>query len=157
MKGLLLGAAALASALVGQLILSAMWPGSVVFFDLPLLVVLYYGLDRGPAAALLLGAGVGIVQDSLTGSLLGAGATAKSLVGFIVGSAGLRFLLAGILPQVLIISCGTLAARLLELLTLAVMGRQLVLPPIQDLLAGVAGNSLVGWAVFALLRREKAS
>lgn len=151
------GALAILSAFIGQLFLSAAWPASVLFFDLPLLVVLYYGLDRGPVAALVLGAGVGIVQDSLTGSLLGAGSVSRGLVGYAIGTAGLRFVLTRPLSQLLVISGGTLAVRLLELLTLVVMGRQIVLPPLPDLLAGVAGNTIIGWTAFMLLRRESNS
>jgi len=149
-----LGALALLLALLGQLMLSAAWPKSVIFFDLPLLVVLYYGQDRGPAVALTLGAGVGILQDSLTGSLLGPGAVSRSLVGFVLGTAGLRFVLTRPLPQLLVVAGGTLAARLVELLTLTVMGRQLAPPSPLDLLAAVAGNTAVGWIAFRILHRE---
>jgi len=151
------GLGAVLSAFLGQLFLSAAWPASVVFFDLPLLVVLYYGLDGGPIAGLSLGAGVGIVQDSLTGSLIGAGSVSRGLVGYVVGKAGMRFILTRPLSQLLVIASGTLAARLLELLTLVVMGRQFVLPPLPDLFAGVFGNSIVGWTAFLLFRREKAT
>lgn len=150
----LLGCLALFGTLLGQLILSAAWPRSVIFFDLPLLVVLYYGLDRGPAVALALGAGVGIVQDSLTGSLLGPGAVSRSLVGYVLGTAGMRFVLTRPLPQFLVVTGGTLAARLMELLTLAVMGRQLAPPSPFDLFAAVVGNAAVGWAAFRFLHRE---
>jgi rod shape-determining protein MreD len=151
------GSLALLAAFVGHLFLSAAWPATVVFFDLPLLVVLYYGLDRGPLAAMLLGAGVGIIQDSLTGSLLGAGSVARGLVGYAIGTAGTRFDLTRPWSQLLVIAGGTLAVKLLELLTLVVMGRQIVLPPLPEIAAGVAGNAAIGWAAFALLRRESTS
>jgi len=153
----LLGSAVLLISFIGQLFLSGPWPATVVLFDFPLLVVLYYGLDCGPVAALALGAGVGIVQDSLTGSLLGAGAVSRGLVGYVIGTAGLRFDLTRPLSQLLVIAGGTLSVRLLELLTLFVMGRQLALPPLPELLAGVAGNTVIGWTAYRLLRREKSS
>ena len=81
----LAGPAVLLAAFVVQLTLSAAWPGSVVFFDLPLLVVVYYALNRGPTVGLVLGGAVGLLQDGLTGSLLGAAALSKSLVGFLAG------------------------------------------------------------------------
>jgi rod shape-determining protein MreD len=149
------GLIALLSAFLGQLIVSAAWPGSVVFFDLPLLVVLYYGQDRGPAVALLLGAGVGIVQDSLTSSLLGPGAVSRGLTGFALGTAGLRFVLTRPVQQLMVISGGTVATRLLELLTLAVMGR-FTPPSPMDLLQAAVGNTAVGWGLFRILHRETA-
>jgi rod shape-determining protein MreD len=152
-----LGAASLFAALLGQLLISAAWPASLVFFDLPLLVVLYYALDRGPTTGTILGAAVGLVQDSLTESLLGAGAAARCLVGYMVGAAGMRIVLTRPLPQLLVVAGGSLAARSLELLTLIVMGRKLALPSAVDLLASAVGNGLIGGVLFAFLRREPAS
>jgi len=120
-------------------------------------VVLYYALDRGPTVGSILGAAVGLVQDSLTQSLLGTGAVARCVVGYMVGAAGTRFVLTRPLPQLLVAAGGTLAVRSLELLTLIVMGRQLALPSALDLLAGAVGNGVVGGALFAILRRESAS
>jgi rod shape-determining protein MreD len=149
-----LGILAAFGSLLGHLFLSAAWPASVLFFDLPLLVVLYYGLQRGPSVALVLGAGFGIVQDSLTGSLLGAGAVSRSLVGYAVGVTGTRIDLARPVAQLLLIAGGTVTARVLELLTLAVMGRRFVLSSPADLLASAIGNAIVGLAAFRLLRKE---
>ena len=153
----LLGIAALVSTFVCQLFLSAAWPPSVFLFDLPLLVVLYYAVDSGPVPSLMLGTGVGFLQDSLTGSLLGVGSVARGFVGWIVGAAGLRFILTRPSSQLLVFSAGTLAVRLLELAIHVAMGRQTVLPRLPDLLAGAVGNTLVGWTASMLLRREKVS
>jgi rod shape-determining protein MreD len=150
----LLGAIFFLGALLAQLLLSSAWPGSAVFFDLPLLVVIYYALHCGPSVGVSLGGAAGLIQDSLTGSLLGAGAVSRGLVGYLIGSASTRLVLTGPLPQFLIVAAGTLAARLLEVLTLVLMGRRLVPPPVLGFLAAAAGNGLVGGALFALRRRE---
>jgi rod shape-determining protein MreD len=150
----LLGAVILLGALAGGLMLSSVWPISLMFFDLPLLVVLYYALDRGPTTGLSLGGVIGLVQDSLSGSLFGAGAVARSLVGYAIGSAGARLVLTGPLPQFLLVAAGTIVARLLELLTLVLMGRRLVPPPLLGLLAVAVGNGLIGGVLLAFRTRE---
>lgn len=148
------GALLLAGALLGQLVLTGTWPGSAYLFDLPLAVVLYYALDRGPTAGLWLGVAVGLVQDALTGSLLGAGAVARGLVGYAIGSAGTRLVLTGPFPLILLAAGGTLISELLEALTLALMGTRLVIPPVVSLFTVAAGNGLVGGTLLALRNRE---
>jgi rod shape-determining protein MreD len=149
--------AALLVALVAQLALSSPWPGAMAFFDLPLLVVLYYALNRGPSLGLTVGGFVGLLQDALAGSLLGAGALSRSLVGYLTGSATVRFVLGGPFARFLVVIAATLAARLLEFFTLAVMGRHLAAPPPADLLAGIAGNGAAGAVLFTLFHRERDS
>lgn len=150
------GAAAILLAFVAQLALSAAWPASVVFFDLPLLAVIYYAVNRGPTVGVTLGGAVGLLQDGLTGSLLGAGALSRCFVGYLTGSAVTRFVLSGPLAQLLVIGAATLATRLLELFTLTVMGRNQAAPSVSELLAGVAGNAVLGTLLIGLFQRERA-
>lgn len=151
------GPAALLGAFVAQFAFSSAWPGIVAVFDLPLLVVLYYALHRGPSLGLTAGGAVGLLQDGLAGSLFGAGALARSLVGYLAGGATVRFVLSGPLARLLVVATATLATRLLEFFTLAVMGRHLAAPPPSDLLAGIAGNGAAGALLFTLLHRERDS
>ena len=148
------GALLCAGAILGQLVLTGYWPRSANLFDLPLVVVLYYALDRGPTPGLLLGGAVGLIEDALTGSLLGAGAVARGLVGYLIGSAGTRLVLIGPFPLLFLAAAGTLLSEVLEAATLALMGRRLVIPPILGLLTVAAGNGLVGGALLALRNRE---
>jgi len=148
------GALLLAGAILGQLVLTGTWPRSAYLFDLPLAVVLYYAVDRGPAAGLWLGVAVGLVQDALTGSLLGAGAVARGLVGYAIGSAGTRLVLTGPFPLFLLAAAGTLISELLEALTLALMGTRLVFPPVLSLLSVAVGNGLVAGTLLAFRNHE---
>jgi rod shape-determining protein MreD len=64
----------------------------VVFLELPLLVTVYFALmRRSPIIGLLLGAGIGIVQDSLSHHPLGMFGIVKTLVGYFCASVGQRF------------------------------------------------------------------
>ena len=61
--------------------------------DLPLLITIYFGLSRrNPSTGLLLGAGIGLLQDSLGGSNipLGLYGIAKTVIGYLASSIGAR-------------------------------------------------------------------
>jgi len=59
--------------------------------ELPLLMVIYFGLSRrNPSTGLLLGLVVGVLQDALSHSPIGLYGMAKTLVGFVASSLGSR-------------------------------------------------------------------
>ena len=61
--------------------------------DLPLLVVIYFGLSRrNPSTGLLLGMAIGLLQDSLSGPTvpLGLYGIAKTIIGYLASSIGAR-------------------------------------------------------------------
>lgn len=64
----------------------------VELVDLPLLVVIYFGVSRrNPVTGLLLGAGIGILQDALShDNPIGMYGIAKTLVGYVASSVGAR-------------------------------------------------------------------
>lgn len=60
--------------------------------ELPLLVTLYFALlRRNPISGLLLGAAIGLAQDSLSHQPLGVYGIVKTLVGYFAASVSLRF------------------------------------------------------------------
>lgn len=64
---------------------------SVALLDLPLLVVIYFGLTRrNPSSTLLLGLLVGVFQDALSPNLIGQYGMAKSVIGFATASVSVR-------------------------------------------------------------------
>ena len=61
------------------------------FVEMPLLVVVYFALmRRGPVGGLLIGAAVGLAQDSLSKVPLGMYGIVKTLVGYFAASVGMR-------------------------------------------------------------------
>jgi rod shape-determining protein MreD len=88
------GAIVLAAAFA--LVLQAFLPiyfSKAGILDLPLLIVIYFGLSRrNPSTGLLLGMAVGILQDSLSGSTvpLGLYGIAKTIIGYLASSIGAR-------------------------------------------------------------------
>src|SRR5215467_7512964 len=62
------------------------------YFDLPLICCVYYGFTlSNPIASILIGSSLGLMQDSLSGAVLGANGLSKTLIGFFAASAGSKF------------------------------------------------------------------
>jgi rod shape-determining protein MreD len=62
------------------------------YFDLPLIFSVYYGFTLGnPIASIMIGSSLGLMQDSLSGAVLGANGLSKTLIGFFAASAGTKF------------------------------------------------------------------
>jgi rod shape-determining protein MreD len=61
------------------------------YFDLPLLVTIFFGISRrNPISGLLTGAVIGLVQDSLGGYAIGLYGIAKTVVGYGASSLGVK-------------------------------------------------------------------
>jgi rod shape-determining protein MreD len=62
------------------------------YFDLPLIFSVYYGFTLGnPVASIVIGSSLGLMQDSLSGAVLGANGLSKTLIGFLAATAGAKF------------------------------------------------------------------
>jgi rod shape-determining protein MreD len=62
------------------------------FFDLPLVCCIYYGFTlANPIAAIVIGSALGLMQDSLSGAVLGANGLSKTLAGFFAAAAVSKF------------------------------------------------------------------
>ncbi|MGH9775790.1 MAG: rod shape-determining protein MreD [Candidatus Acidiferrales bacterium] len=64
---------------------------SLAYVELPLLVTLYFGLSRrNPASGLLLGMAIGLLQDGVSGTVIGVYGIAKTTVGYLASTIGAR-------------------------------------------------------------------
>jgi rod shape-determining protein MreD len=62
------------------------------YFDLPLILCIYYGFTiNNPVASIVIGSSLGLMQDSLSGAVLGANGLSKTLIGFFAATAGSKF------------------------------------------------------------------
>lgn len=68
--------------------------------DIPLILVVFLGLYRGPEVACLSGFAVGLIQDVTGGGLIGVQALTKALAGFGLGLLGRRLWVQNPLVQV---------------------------------------------------------
>jgi rod shape-determining protein MreD len=79
---------------LAALVLQAWLPrmlGRFAWFDLPLVVTVYFALGRrSPVYGTVLGAVMGLFEDSLTGHAIGINGIAKTICGFLAASVGIR-------------------------------------------------------------------
>ncbi len=79
---------------LGALFIQAYVPIYLPFFtilDLPLLVTIFFAVARrGPISGLLTGGVIGLVQDSLTHQPLGLYGIAKTIIGYLASSLGVK-------------------------------------------------------------------
>lgn len=68
--------------------------------DIPLIVVVMLALRRGPEVGCLAGLAAGLLQDALTGGLIGVQALTKAVLGFAIGAVGARLSTTSPLVQV---------------------------------------------------------
>jgi rod shape-determining protein MreD len=62
------------------------------FFDLPLIYSIYYGFVlASPIGSIAIGSSLGLMQDSLSGAVLGTNGFTKTLIGFLAATAGSKF------------------------------------------------------------------
>lgn len=145
MTGLWTGAGLLA-ALAAQLLLVRLAPpGIAAAFDPFLLVLVQAALAGGERRGMLAGLACGWVQDSLfAGPVLGLTALSKLLVGFGVGLASTRFLVAGTGPRALVLACAALLDVLLFERLAALLGVSLPDLPLGTLALRATLTALVG-------------
>jgi rod shape-determining protein MreD len=76
------------------LVLQAWLPrvvGRYVWFDLPLVVTVYFALGRrSPIQGTLMGGALGLFEDALTHHAIGINGIAKTIAGFLAASVGVR-------------------------------------------------------------------
>jgi rod shape-determining protein MreD len=114
MKTLVWTALALAAAVLVETALGYLVTEPGRYLDPFLLVVVYAGLRGGEGQGMLTGMAAGWVQDVLFGGpVLGLSALAKLVVGFAVGAASSRFLIAGTPARALVLLFATAVDALL--------------------------------------------
>ncbi len=96
-------ALALAAALLAQTAIVRMVASEGLPTDLVLIVVIFAALSRGRLAGLCTGTAGGLLQDMLSGGLIGISGLAKSITGVLVGMAGSRFIIETIWQHLVLI------------------------------------------------------
>lgn len=132
--------------------------GFFKFFDLPLLVVIFFAMARrSQLAGLLTGAAIGILQDSLTGPFhhIGMYGIAKTVVGYGASSLGVKLDVENAGTRLLV----TVAFYIIHQVLYFTIARGLVGLDLRwswphELIAAVA-NALLGVFLFAVMDRLK--
>jgi rod shape-determining protein MreD len=137
------------------LVLQAWLPrllGRQAYMDLPLLVTVYFALNRrSPIHGTLLGAFLGMAQDGLTQGAIGIHGIANSVCGFLAASIGIRIVVDNNIIRMLLNFIFTALASLIVIfVTTGLLGLHLEWNWL-DALLRATGNAVIGVLVFPLL------
>jgi rod shape-determining protein MreD len=126
------------------------------YLELPLLVTVYFALmRRSPVSGLLIGAAVGLMQDSLSKHPLGMFGIAKTLVGYFAASVGLRFDVEhGLVRLVLAFFFYFFHQFFHFVMTRALLAQEMAFDPQRTLILG-ALNAVVAVSLFHFLDKLK--
>lgn len=156
--GLLVGSVLLQSTITGLL------GGRTVAVDVVLVAVVYLALASGPTAGVVAGSVAGLVQDALSSGILGIGALAKTVVGFLVGRFGSQFIVAATMPRLLTFAMATVVHAVLFMGVYSMLGvrqfpnalKAVALQAVVNGVVGVAGIQLADRLPRAIARRRAA-
>ena len=135
----------LALAIILQTSLSYVWH-PFIYVDLPLVVVVYFALQRDPMQALVIGMIAGLATDALSVGLLGAGGFSKTLTAYMVVSVATRIMLDNPLLRIPVLASATLLDSIVYILLHRMLGQ----PPLMPF-ATTAGFKVIGTTVVGSL------
>ncbi len=139
---------ALAVALVVQTSLAGLSFRSAGLVNLVLVTVVYVAIAFGPVAGLLAGTAGGLVQDSLSGGIVGIGGLSKTLVGFVVGVLSAQFIVSQPLPRFVMFVGATVAHELCFQALLALVESHALVLKYSTLLTQAVVNGVIGILAF---------
>jgi len=154
MKAFWTGVAILAALLL-QTGLTRIAPAQAPLFDPFLIVLVYCAIVGGEIHGMLAGAAGGWVQDVFFGgAVVGVSGLSKLLIGFGVGLAGARLLVAGPAQRLFILLGATVLDALVFERLAAVFDLAVNELPFADLFGRATVNAIIGAGVFELLERR---
>jgi len=142
---------------LAALVLQAWLPrvvGRFVWFDLPLVVTIYFALGRrSPIQGMLMGGGLGLFEDALTHHAIGVNGIAKTVAGFLAASVGVRIDVENQTIRVLLnFSLSLLCSGIYLFINRALLGLELDWSWLTELFKAV-GNSVIALILFPILDR----
>jgi rod shape-determining protein MreD len=142
---------------LSALVLQAWLPrllGPYVWFDLPLVVTVYFVLGRrSPIQGTLMGAAMGLFEDALTHHAIGVNGIANTAVGFLAASFGVRIDVENFTIRMMLCFLLSLFSGAVYLFVYRILlGMELELPWFTELFKAV-GNAVIAFVLFPALDR----
>jgi rod shape-determining protein MreD len=142
---------------LASLVLQAWLPrvvGRYDWFDLPLVVTVYFALGRrSPIQGTIMGAGMGLFEDALSHHVIGVNGIAKTVVGFLAASVGIRIEVENHIVRLLLTFALSMLSSAIYFFTYRfLLGLALEWSWLTELFRAV-GNSLIAIVLFPLLDR----
>jgi rod shape-determining protein MreD len=139
------------------LVLQAWLPrllGRFAWFDLPLVVTIYFALGRrSPIQGTMMGAALGIFEDALSHGAIGLNGIAKTSVGFLAASVGVRIDVENVTIRVLLnFLLSLLSSSIFLFVRRVLLGIELEWNWLVQLYIAI-GNSVIALLLFPLLDR----
>ena len=144
---------------LAALVLQAWLPrlvGRFAYMDLPLLVTIYFALNRrSPIHGTVLGAVLGMTQDGLTQGAIGIHGIANTVCGFLSASIGIRIVVENNLIRMFLNFAFTLlSSAIVVFIVRILLGLDWQSNWLDELFRAV-GNAVIGLALFPLLDRTQ--
>ena len=142
---------------LAALVLQAWLPrllGRFALFDLPLVVTVYFALGRrSPIQGTVMGAGMGLFEDALTTHAIGINGIAKTVVGFLAASVGIRIDVENFtIRMALCFMLSLLGSAIYVFVYRGLLGIELEWAWFTELFKAI-GNSLIAMVLFPALDR----
>jgi rod shape-determining protein MreD len=139
------------------LVLQAWLPrvlGRYAWFDLPLVVTVYFALGRrSPIQGTVMGAAMGIFEDALSHHAIGINGVAKTIVGFLAASVGIRIDVENLTIRLILnFLLSLLCSGIYLFVNRFLLGMDLDWSWLTELFKAI-GNSVIAMALFPLLDR----
>ena len=145
-------AVAIAVALALQTTLARYPVSSGSRVDFVLVGVVGVAITTGPVTAMLSGAIGGIVQDALSGGIVGVGGFAKTVVGFLVALLGTQIVVTRPLPRFILFAAATVVHAAVFLGLYSMLESRVPTASVGGVIEQAIGNGVAGLIVFELNR-----
>lgn len=139
-----------ALAIILQSSLRKVW-SPLAYVDLPLIVVVYFALQREVLRALLVGVVCGLAMDALSSGLLGAGGFSKTLTAYLVVTLATRVMLDNPLLRIPVLAGAVVLDETVFVLLHRMLGQPSLTPFVEVAAKTLIWTSVAGTVILYLL------
>jgi rod shape-determining protein MreD len=119
--------------------------------DLVLVVVVYSALASGRVAGLLTGTFAGLVQDAMSGGVIGMAGLSKTVVGFLAGIVGTQFIVSHSASRFVVFFLATVLNAVIFMGLYELLGLRQFGMPVASVAGQALGNAIVGVLAFKVV------
>jgi rod shape-determining protein MreD len=121
------------------------------YLDLPLVVTVYFGLQRLPVLGMTVGFIAGLGGDKVSGGILGVGGFTKTLLGYVVAIASIKFPLEGHMTRLGVMAFASVANTLIFIGLYEMLRQSLPYTETWGMFLGIIGRKLVADVASAII------
>ena len=136
----------LALAILLQSSLRAIWT-PLVYIDLPLIVVVYFALQRDMLQALVIGAAAGLATDVLSNAVWGTGGFSKTLTAYVIAALATRVMLDNPLVRIPVLAGAVLLDASVYVILHRMLGQASQMPFVEKASYEVIWTTVVGTVI----------